>query len=452
MRKLSRRGFLRSGVSASAAVLIGCDGGQILVPAPETDTPPEAPLQVAPISVVRVGIAGLGVRGRNHLHMLQEIDGVEVKAVCDIESERIAAAQTHAQNVGQSEPAGFPHFSDMIANGNLDLVVIATPWEDHVPMCIAAMNAGMHTATEVPAATSIQDCWDIVTTAERNSRHCIMLENVNYSRSELTILNMVRQGVFGDVNYCEGSYEHDLRADRLDPMRHNPPFWRLKHAVRRNANLYPTHGLGPLANCLKINRGDRFCRLTALSSPSAGLKQFVEESLSPGSPYAGKEFACGDYVVALIHTKLGKAVYLTYNTSSPRPYSRRHLVQGGRGIFQGYPDRIHIDGQSMHGEWEDPGLYFLNYRPRLWTDWDAGQMNNFTTFGHGGFDNVMWYRLFHLLHNGLPMDMDVYDAAALSVVTELTEISIQYGGAAVEFPDFTRGRWTEWSPQDYGLS
>lgn len=452
MSNISRRGFIKSGASVSAVALIGCDGGQISIPAPKIDAPPQEPLQVAPISLVRIGIIGVGRRGTAHFALLQEIDGVEIKAVCDIDPDRTAAATVLAQNAGKPGPAEYRQYTEMIAQQELDVVWVVTPWEHHVPMCVTAMNAGLHVATEVPAAISIDECWELVSTAEKTRRHCIMLENVNYGRPELTILNMVRQGLLGEIYYCEGSYEHDLRKDRLDPMRHNPPYWRLEHAITRNANLYPTHGLGPLANCLQINRGDRFCKLTAFSSPSGGLSLFAKNELPPGSKYADTEFACGDYVVALIHTIRGKAIYLTYNTSSPRPYSRRHLVHGDRGIFQGYPDRIYLDKVSPDQEWEDPGLYFTSYKPRLWEMWDSGGINDSQTSGHGDFDSVMLLRLIDLFHKGLPMDMDVYDAAALSVVTALTEISISSGGASVEFPDFTRGRWQDWSPHSYGLA
>lgn len=451
MSKFSRRRFIQSGVSVSAAAFVACDGNQMSMPAPEMDAPPQNPLQVGPIGLVRIGLIGLGARGMGHFALLQELDGAEIAAICDIDPSRISAARELARDAGTPQPAGFENYEEMIAQQNLDLVVVITPWEDHVPMSVAALNAGMHVATEVPAAISIDECWELVAAAEKSGRHCIMLENVNYGRPELTVLNFVRQGLLGEINYCEGSYEHDLRAERLDPARHNPPYWRLNHAIRRNANLYPTHGLGPLANCLNINRGDRFCRLTAFSSPASGLNRYANEELPEGSLHSNTEFACGDYVVALIHTVKGSTVYLTYNTSSPRPYSRRHLVHGDRGIFQGYPDRIHIDDLSPAEQWENPETYFTSYKPTLWEQWDNGQANNFRTVGHGGNDNVMWLRLIDLFNKGLPMDMDVYDATVLSVVTELTEISISNGGVSVEFPDFTRGRWHEWSPQSYGL-
>lgn len=451
MEKISRRRFISSSAIASMGVLVGCKGGRVSLSPPDTDAPPEQPLTAEPLSTVRVGLVGLGARGLHHHKMLNEIAGYEIRAICDIRQARLDLAASHSRTLGQAEPRTYTDYGSMIDAGDLDLLIISTPWEYHVPMCLSALGAGVHAATEVPAAMTVNDCWSLVQAAERNKRHCVMLENVNYGRAELTLLSMVRQGVFGGVNYLEGSYEHDLRAARLDANRHFPPYWRVEHSVHRNANLYPTHGLGPLANYLGINRGDRFSRLTAFSSPAQGLKRFVDSSSPPDSPYSGVNFACGDYVVALIYTESEKVVYLTYNTSSPRPYSRRNLVQGDRGIFQGYPDRIHIDGQSSHNQWEDPTVYFDSYRPRLWEQWDGGQQNDFQTLGHGAADNVMWLRLLYLLQNGLPLDMDVYDAAVLSAVTELTEISLLTDGATVEFPDFTRGRWQQWPLADYGL-
>jgi predicted dehydrogenase len=450
MANISRRAFMLT-ASATTTALVGCDGDSMALETPQLGPGPALPLQAAPVELPRAGIIGLGARGEAHCRMLGQLPGVEIAAVCDIDRSRMENAAAILQAMGAPAPTLHGDYREMLDNHALDLVVVVTPWEDHTPMCMSALDAGAHVATEVPAAISLKQCWDLVAKAESARRHCIMLENVNYGRAELTLLNMVRQGRLGEINYCEGGYEHDLRAERFDPARHNPSFWRLKHAQSRNANLYPTHGLGPLANYLRINRGDRFVRLRAFSSPAVGLNRYAA-TVPPENPFANASFACGDYVVAVLQTHRGIIVYLTFNTSSPRPYSRRHLVQGSLGVFQGYPDRIHLDGTSPYGAWEDPSAHFPPYKPRLWQEWDGGRASEFTYVGHGGDDNIMWLRLVELLRGGQPMDMDVYDAAVLSAVTELTEISLSNNGASVDFPDFTRGRWQEWAVQDYGLA
>lgn len=273
------------------------------------------------------------------------------------------------KNIPQTYYQGDVDFQRMCEEQDLDLVVNATPWEWHVPICIAAMENGAHSATEIPAALSIAECWQLVATAEQTQKHCIMLENVNYNRTELFVLQLVRQGNLGELVHLEGGYLHDLREGRLSHTRHFPPYWRLEHAIKRNANLYPTHGLGPLANYLDINRGDRFTHLVALSSPSLGLQEYIANHSGIALPFEKTNFHSGDFISCLIQTAKGKTIYLAYNVNSPRPYSRIHTVQGTQGIFEGYPDRLYLDGISPNHQWEDISPYIQASPPPLWERW-----------------------------------------------------------------------------------
>jgi len=320
---------------------------------------------------------------------------------------------------------------------DLDLVITATPWEWHVPVCVAAMKARKHAAPEVPAAVTVDECWQLVETSEKTRRYCVILENCCYGRSEMMVLNMVRQGLLGELVHGEAGYLHDLRSLKFDPEYYEG-MWRLKHSIERNGNLYPTHGLGPVAQCMNINRGDRFDYLVSISSKSMGLNLYAAKKLGPDHPKAKVKYALGDINVSLIRTVNGRTITLYHDCSSPRPYSRINLVQGTKGIFQGYPDRIYIEGKSPEKDtWEPLENYATQYEHPLW----KARAQDAKGAGHGGMDYMVLYRLIKCLRNGTPPDMDVYDAATWSVVSELSERSVADRGRSVDFPDFTRGKW-----------
>jgi len=268
----------------------------------------------------------------------------------------------------------------------------------------------------------------------------VMMENCNYGRRELMMLNMVRQGLLGEVLHAEGAYIHDLRAIKFEDQ--DEGLWRLDHSLKRNGNLYPTHGLGPVAQCLDINRGDQFDHLVSMSSPARGLELYAAEHLEPGDPRAGRKYALGDMNTSLIRTLRGRTILVQHDTTSPRPYSRINLVQGTRGTVTGYPDRIHIEGRTEGRGWEDLEAYREEFDHPLWKKLEADSAGA----GHGGMDFLEDYRLIESLRTGTPMDMDVYDAAAISAVCELSEISVAEGSRPVAFPDFTRGAWRRREP------
>ena len=442
-RDLLKLGAMGLGAAAlGSACATGTSGSAASVPSSVPAAPPE-PLSVPPMDRVRVGFVGVGGMGSVHVRNLLEIEGVELTAVCDIREEHAERAAGWAVEKGARRPTlytrGDTDFERMCGEEDLDLVYTATPWRWHVPVMVAAMESGKHTATEVPAALTIDDCWRLVEMSERLSKHCVMMENVNYGRSELLVLNMVRAGAFGEILHAEGGYLHDLRAIKF--ADEGEGLWRREWSKTRNANLYPTHGLGPIANCMNINRGDQFATLVSFSSPSRGLQEYARENYPDGHPKRSETYNLGDVNVSLIQTALGRTLYVGHDTNLPRPYSRIHTVQGTKGLFQGYPDRVYVEGRSENHRWDEIDEWRDEFEHPLWRRELAQRQER---PGHGGMDFLEDQRLIYCLRNGLPTDMNVYDAAALSAVIELSERSVANGGAPQDFPDFTRGRWRDW--------
>jgi predicted dehydrogenase len=368
-----------------------------------------------------------------------KINGVQIVALCDIDEPRAKEVRQWVVDDGRPAPdiytRGETDYKRLCERDDIDLVFNSTPWRWHVPVCVEAMETGKHTAVEVPAATTVDGCWQLVKTAERQRLHCVMMENCNYGRSELMVLKMVRTGLFGELLHGEGAYIHDLRSIKFSDK--NEGLWRLAHSVDRNGNLYPTHGLGPIAQCMDINRGDRFDYLVSMSSPARGLKLYAAEHLPADDPRRKLEFALGDMNTSLIKTGLGRTIMVQHDTTTPRPYSRINLIQGTRGCFTGYPDRIHIAGRTEGHGWDDIEAYREEFEHPLWRKLEEQAAGA----GHGGMDYLEDYRLIECLRQGQPTDMDVYDAAAVSSVVELSEISVAKEGRPVEVPDFTRGGW-----------
>ena len=436
----SRRDFIRAGAALAL-------GPALLDPASTRSAlavPPDEPFRAAPLDPVRIGFVGVGGQGTTHVDNFLDIPGTEISAICDIvEAHALRAAEKVVQ-VGRAAPVlytrGPRDFERLCAEADVDLVFTATPWEWHVPVMLAAMRAGKHAATEVPAAMTVEDCWALVEAAEKYRKHCVMMENCNYDRFELMALNLVRQGQLGEVLHGEAAYLHDLRAVKFSPEGEG--LWRRAWAQTHNGNLYPTHGLGPIANCMDINRGDRLRTVVSMSSPSRGLQLWQAEHLDADDPRRRERYVLGDQNVSLIQTALGRTIYLTHNTHNPRPYSRLQLLQGTRGIVSGWPYRVHIEGRSPEHQWEPAEKYYEEFEHPLWRSERIRQMDR----GHGGMDFLEDYRLIECLRRGEPTDMTVYDAAAISSLVELSIRSVAAGGKPQAVPDFTRGRWKRWAP------
>jgi len=298
------------GTAACAPATSTASSSALAQPRPSPGPAPERFLAAPPMDTVRIGFVGVGGQGTAHVHNLLRVEGCVIKAVDDIVPEKVTKTQDLVEQAGFPRPTGYSRgptdFVRMCEQEELDLVFNATPWEWHVPICLAAMRNGKHTATEVPAAYTVDDCWALVEHAERYGKHCVMMENCNYGRMEMMVFNMVRQGVFGEILHAEGGYLHDLRSVKFSPEGEG--LWRRAHAMKRNGNLYPTHGLGPVANCMDVNRGDRFATLVSMSSPSRGLELYAREHFADGSPQRQERYVLGDVNWSLIMTANGRTI------------------------------------------------------------------------------------------------------------------------------------------------
>ena len=436
---------MKIGGAALAAGTVGVRDSDAIDPQTAA-APGPAPFAAPPIETVRIAYVGIGGQGGGHVNNLLKIPGCRITAVCDIRPERTDWATKKITEAGQPAPAVYnkgPHdFERLCETEDVDLVYNATPWEFHVPIMLAAMKNGKHTATEVPAAMTVDDCWAMVESAEKHKKHCLLMENCNYDRMEMMVYNIVRQGLFGEILHAEGGYLHDLRAIKF--ADEGEGLWRRAWATKLNGNLYPTHGLGPIANCLDINRGDRFDYLVSMSGPSRGLQAWAAEHVPADSPKRQERYVLGDVNASLIKTARGKTILVEHCTNLPRPYSRIHMVQGTKGLFQGYPNRLYIEGRGKEDQWQEASAALNEFEHPLWKEIAAQAQGA----GHGGMDYIEDYRLIKCLREGKPTDMNVYDAAALSAVVGLSVQSVAKRSAAVDFPDFTRGRWKTTPPLD----
>ncbi|MEO8658819.1 MAG: Gfo/Idh/MocA family oxidoreductase [Bryobacteraceae bacterium] len=434
--RFSRRDLLRA--SAAGVTVLGASAAE----------PPQSPGARPMINVpferretVRMGLIGCGGRGTGVLGDYLAVDNVAVTAVCDMDRDKALRAQANVERKGQHPPAiysaGDHDFEKMLTRTDLDFAYIATPWQWHVPMAIAAMQNGKHAFVEVPAATSIEDCWKLVDVSEKTGRHCIMLENCCYGENELMVLNMIRAGLFGDLLYGEGAYLHDLRGELFSNKGEG--LWRRLPHTKQNGNLYPTHGLGPVANYMGINRGDRFDYMVSMSTPSRGLDAYRAANEPKDSPKWKEKYICGDLNKSMIKTANGLLVTLHHDVVNPIPYDRINSIAGVKGIFKDYPPRIYFDGEGKE-EYKPIDGFKDKYEHQLWKN--EGELAR-KRGGHGGMDFLMVYRLMQCMKDGLVPDMDVYDAAAWSAPGPLSEQSVAQGSAPVKFPDFTRGRWKQ---------
>jgi len=390
---------------------------------------------------IRIGVIGTGGRGGSLVDNFSAVPGVSVTALCDVVPQKVQRVQARLDRAGKAGQKiavytdGDHAFEQLVKRDDVDLVIVATPWNWHTPMAVAAMKAGKDVAVEVPAARTLDECWELVNTSEATKRHCIQLENCCYGYNEMLVLNIVRAGLLGELTHGGAAYNHDLRSILFSPDGEGQ--WRRFEHLNRDGNLYPTHGLGPVAHYMDVNRGDRFDTLVSMSSISAGLQQYRKDKLAADDPRQKEVYQEGDFNVSLIRTVKGRVIELEHNVSSPQPYDRINLIAGTKGIFRDYPPRIYIDGAPKE-EFTNLDAYKAQYEPALWKK--IGEMAK-ELGGHGGMDFVMAYRLIECMKQGLTPDIDVYDAAAWSAPGPLSEASIKQGSAPQKFPEFTRGKW-----------
>jgi hypothetical protein len=405
-------------------------------------------LRAEPIETVRVAIIGLGMRGQGAVRRMSFIEEALVVALADVVPESVERAQKTLENMGRplaDTYTGPEGWKEICQRDDIDLIYICTHWDLHAPIAVYAMENGKHVATEIPAALTIEEAWQLVNTAERTRRHMMMLENCNYDFFEMATLNMVQQGLFGEIVHAEGAYIHDLRsmlfAEKGEPG-HYWDMWRLKHNEEKDGSLYPMHGLGPIAHALNIHRGDRMEFLVSVSSDQFGLTAYAKEKFGEDSEYAKRDYKKGDMNTTIIKTARGKTIKIQHDVTSPRPYSRIHMLSGTKGFAQKWPRTgIALDekGHNWLPEDEMRALLKEHEHPIVTEVGEKAKQVG----GHGGMDFIMDYRLIYCLHHGLPLDQDVYDAAEWSAIIELSQVSAANQGMPVRIPDFTRGAWNE---------
>lgn len=406
------------------------------------------------IETVRIGIVGLGMRGSDAVERLSYIDGLEIVALCDKYPDRVTASQKILEKMGRSkakEYSGEEGWKALCESNNIDLVYSTTPWHLHTPVSVYAMKNGKHAATEVPAGKTMDELWELVETSEKTRKHCMMLENCCYDFFELLTLNMSRQGMFGEIVHAEGAYIHDLSKDWLFNKKAYADMWRLKENIGHNGNLYPTHGLGPIAQCMDINRGDKFDHLVSMSTNDFTLNNMAKEMAAKDEffkPYVDQPYR-GNMNTTLIRTHKGKTVMVQHDVSTIRPYSRIHLVSGTKGAAQKWPGPQRIAFGHSWIKTEELKQLEEKYAPPI-----VKHIGNIAkeVGGHGGMDFIMDWRLIDCLRNGLPLDQDVYDAAAWSCLMPLSERSVAKKSRTIDIPDFTRGAWQSNRPVDITLN
>ncbi len=407
-------------------------------------------LTLPPIKQVKVAFIGLGNRGIEHLKLVDSLcpDKAIITAICDVQQTKVDAAVTELKKSGHGqnpkEYAGsLEIWKEMVKRDDIDLVIISTPWEDHTPMSVFSMQQNKNVAVEVPAAYTFDDMWKLVNTAEETQRNCMMMENVCYGDEELWLLNMAQQGVLGTLTYAECAYIHNLR-ELLFSKDYYYNMWRIRHHDTRDGNLYPTHGLGPVAQYMDVNRGDSFDSIVSMSSLQASLDEYSKQVESTNEFYNHTGYKHGDMNNSLIRTSKGRMILVQHDVVTPRPYNRINALAGTKGYHEGYPSRLSlVDDKEKGHEWlseDNYNIYKEKYKHPLWNKLKAG-IEKYG--GHGGMDFVMIYRLIDSLNNGWFLDQDVYDAASWSVIIPLSALSIELGNVPLKFPDYTRGRWNE---------
>jgi predicted dehydrogenase len=443
---MQRRNFIKTGMLAGAAMTLpfpvfGNNAGE----------------------KARIGFIGVGLRGRNHLNNLLQREDVLIPAICDLDPSALEAAQSmilKADFPKAEEYSGDDYaYREMLQRTDLDGVIIATPWLWHTRMAVDAMRAGKYAGVEVSAANTLEECWDLVNTYEETGVPVMILENVCYRRDVMAVLQMVREDLFGELLHARCGYQHDLRGvkfnDGLTAYGDGVEFgekgisesaWRTRHSLLRNGDVYPTHGVGPVATMFDINRGNRFSSLTSSATKAVGLNRYIvnHPKGGPDHPNASLKWKQGDVITSTIETSNGETIIVTHDCNSPRPYSLGFRIQGSAGLteFDLYMKRIYVENKSPEHRWEDMETYLEKYDHPLWKKHGEYAMGS----GHGGMDFFVDHAFVEIVKRKLEAPLDAYDAAAWSAITPLSELSIENNGEPQDFPDFTRGRWMNRKP------
>ena len=459
MKNLNRRNFLKkSSLSAASIYLtshLACSDGKEQrqassfymgdYAAPKLDT-------------VRIAIIGVGARGSGHAKQLASIEGTEIVAIVDLYEDLVDRSLANCMQAGGGRHQSIARYfgeenawKKMLDEIKPDAVIVATNWHNHASMAIESMQKGAHAFVEVPIAVTLREMWDIVDISEQTKKHCMMMENVNYGREELLYLNLCRQGVVGELLHAEAAYIHELRF-QMEEQERGTGSWRTYHYAKRNGNLYPTHGLGPVAQYMNLGRGeDQFQSLVSFSSPAKGRKLYAEKNYIKEHKWNALDYTGGDMNTSIIKTHLGRTVMVQWDETSPRPYSRHNLIQGTKGTLAGFPTRVALEGgvpgaTENHHSWaqgEQLEALYDQYEHPMYKRLGALAQK---MGGHGGMDFMMRYRMVECLREGTPLDQNVYEGCFWSAVAPLSEASVSQGGMPQSFPDFTRGDWVKTDP------
>jgi predicted dehydrogenase len=437
---MNRKEFIKSTAFATAAVTI----------------PGKSFFRTQAEPKVKIALLGTGLRGQNHLEVLLRRNDVDLVAICDVSEIMLSTAKEMLTKSGKKMPQVYTGdnyaWKRLLEKEKPDGVIIATPWEWHKPMVLGALEAGLkYVGTEVILGLTLEDHWEVVKAAEKYNANVMMMENVCYRRDVMAVLNMVRKGLFGELVHLQGGYQHDLREvkfnDGIHPYGHGVEFgekgfseakWRTNHSVHRNGDLYPTHGIGPIAQYTNINRGNRFLSLCSFSTKSRGLHNHIVKQGGENHPNSKVRFKLGDIVTTSIDCANGETILLQHDTNLPRPYSLGFRVQGTEGLWMDVNHSIYVQDKSeKNDQWDEAKTWFDKYDHPLWTRWSKDTEGA----GHGGMDFFVVHAFIESIKRRQSTPMDVYDAAAWSAITPLSEQSIELGHQTVEFPDFTGGQW-----------
>jgi len=410
------------------------------------------------IQTVRIAIIGVGGRGYGHAKQLASIEGTEIVAISDLHEDLVDRSVSSCVDLGDGRHQNIARYfgeenqwKKILTEVKPDAVIIATNWNNHATMAIESMKHGAHCFIEVPIAVTIKEMWDIVNTSEQTQKHCMMMENVNYGREELLYLNLCRKGIIGELLHAEAAYIHDLR-DQMEDEKRGEGSWRPYHLAKRNGNLYPTHGLGPVAQYMNLSRSeDQFSTLVSFSSPARGRNLYAKKNYPKNHLWNSIDFKGGDLNTSIIKTNLGRTIMVQWDESSPRPYSRLNLIQGTLGTLAGYPTRVALEGgvpgaTQNHHSWakgEQLETLYEQYEHPMYKRLGALAKK---MGGHGGMDFMMRYRMIECLRKGIPLDQNVYEGCFWSAVAPLSEASVAQGGVPQKFPDFSRGGWIKTNP------
>jgi predicted dehydrogenase len=396
---------------------------------------------------VRVGIVGVGGRGTGLLRILSTMKGVEVPALCDIDADHLKRAQDIVAAAGQAEPTGYSvgedrAYKQLMDRDDLDAVIIATYWEWHAPMAVYGMQAGKYVGVEVPAALTMDECWELVKTHEQTGVPCMMLENWSFRRDNLAVLNMIRRGLFGEIVHCHCAHSHDCIDHWFFDGQGNDR-WPAKYLIERNADQYPTHSLGPVLSWMDIGCGDYFDYVTSTATSSLGINAHFARKFGPDHPGAKRKYAQGDIVTTVVKTHQGKSIVINYDMQLPRPYDNRWMIQGTLGIYNEQRDAVYLlDRSPKYHDWEPFAPYQEEFDHAWWKEMGAEG----GTHGHGGTDYLELQQFVKAVRDKTQTPIDVYDSVMMSVIVPLSEQSIAAGSAPVKCPDFTQGKWRTREP------